>query len=170
MRLGRTIGAVVPCALAVGACTAASPGPSPGTYSVSFPSTAAAVATDTVQLLVFEVPTTPLERNNFCQTLIQARKREEPQKPVLQNQPVNICELLLGRRPITIPYGEKAVLAVARRKGKDFLSGCTIQTFGEGDAPLDIALALVDVGASVPDTDCTRVGDFCAVPQKCTAQ
>jgi hypothetical protein len=170
MRLARRIAALVPCALAVAACTASPSGPSTGTYSVSFPSTAAAVATDTVQLLVFDVPKTPVERNNFCQALIQARKREEPQKPVLQNQPVNICELLGGRKPITIPYGEKAVLAVARRKGKDFLSGCAIQTFGDGDAPLDIALALVDVGAAVPDTDCNRVGDFCAVPQKCTAQ
>jgi hypothetical protein len=149
------------------ACTAPSTGPSPGTYSVSFPSTAAAVATDTVQLLVFEVPKSGEDRNDFCLTLIQGRKRQDPQKPILQNTPVNICEMLGGRKPITIPYGEKAVLAVAKRKMNDFLIGCSIQTFGDGDAPLDIDLALVDVGVSVPDTPCATVGDFCS--QKCPA-
>ena len=53
------------------------------------------------------------------------------------------------------------MLAVAKRKTNDFLIGCSIQTFGDGDAPLDIDLALVDVGVSVPDTPCATVGDFC---------
>src|SRR3982751_3393293 len=70
--------------------------PSTGTYSVSFPSTAAAVATDTVQLLVFDVPS-GTDRQDFCLNLVQARKRKEQQKPVLQNTPVNICEMLIGR-------------------------------------------------------------------------
>lgn len=169
MKLARSVAAHVPAVLALSfvACTAASKGPSTGSYSVSFPSTAAAVATDTVQLLVFEVPKTVNERNDFCLTLIQGRKRQDPQKPILSNAPVNICEMLGGRKPITIPYGEKAVLAVAKRKMNDFLIGCSIQTFGEGDAPLDIDLALVDVGVSVPDTPCATVGDFCQ--QKCPA-
>lgn len=148
------------------ACTAPSSGPSTGTYSVSFPSTAAAVATDTVQLLVFDVPT-GIDREDFCLSLVQGRKRKDVQKPVLQNAPVNICEMLGGRKPITIPYGEKAVLAVAQRKAEDFLSGCVIQTFGDGDAPLDIDVALVDVTNSVPDTTCASVGDFCT--GKCPA-
>ncbi len=154
-------------ALALVACTAASKGPSTGSYQVTFPSTAAAVATDTVQLLVFELPADPGARTDFCLTLIQGRKRLDPQKPILSNTPVNICEMLGGRKPITIPYGEKAVLAVAKRKMNDFLIGCSIQTFGEGDAPLDIDLALVDVGVTVPDTPCATVGDFCT--QKCPA-
>jgi hypothetical protein len=166
MMLARGAAAAV-FALSVVACTAAAKGPSTGTYSVTFPSTAAAVATDTVQLLVFEVPTAPDARADFCLTLIQGRKRQDPQKPILSNTPVNICEMLGGRKPITIPYGEKAVLAVAKRKMNDFLIGCTIETFGDGDAPLDIDLALVDVGVSVPDSPCATVGDFCS--QKCPA-
>ena len=158
-------------AFALFACTAPSSGPSQGTYTVSFPSTAAAVATDTVQLLLFDVPQAPADRAEFCQTLIQERKRADTQRqPSLSNQPVNICELLLGRKPLTIPYGEAAVLAIARHKGTDLMTGCVIQTFGDGDAPVDIPLALVDVGVAIPATDCTRVADFCAQPQKCTAQ
>ena len=170
MRLARGITAVVTLplvALVIAACTAPSSGPSAGTYSVSFPSTAAAVATDTVQLMVFDVPTGAVDRQDFCLSLVQARKRKEPQKPVLQNAPVNICEMLGGRKPITIPYGEKAVLAVAQRKAQDFLSGCVIQTFGEGDAPLDIALSLVEVSNAIPDTPCATVGEFCT--GKCPA-
>ena len=147
-------------ALLIAACTAPAKGPSTGTYSVAFPSTAAAVATDTVQLLVFDVPG-GVDRQDFCLNLVEGRKRKDQQSPVLQNAPVNICEMLIGRKPITMPYGEKAVLAVAQRKAADFLSGCVIQTFGEGDAPLDIDLALVDVSNAVPDTTCATVGDFC---------
>lgn len=148
------------------ACTAPADGPSSGSYTVTFPSTAAAVATDTVQLSLFDVPEGQ-ERNDFCQSLIQGRKRKDEQKPVVQNAPVNICEMLAGRRPIDVPYGEKAVLAIAQRKGVDFMSGCAIQTFGDGDAPLEIRLALVDVVVPVPETTCASVGDFCQM--KCPA-
>jgi hypothetical protein len=167
MRLLRGTAAALSSALVVVACTAPAGDPSSGSYTVSFPSTAAAVATDTVQLLVFEVPSAPAQRNDFCLTLIQGRKRQDPQKPILANAPVNICEMLGGRKPITIPYGEKAVLAIAKRKSTDFLIGCAIQTFGDGDALLDIDLALVDVGVAVPDTTCATVGDFCQ--QHCPA-
>ena len=108
--------------------------------------------------------------------LIQARTRRDPQRPVLFNAPVNICELLGGRKPITLPYGERAVLAVAQRRALgpnvDFLLGCGIQTFGAGDAPLPISLGLVDVANAVPEpppgtATCTSVGDYCA--GKCLA-
>jgi hypothetical protein len=151
------------------ACSAGADDPSNGTYTVAFPSTAAAVATDTVQLFFFDVPDGEA-RNDFCQSLIQARKRQEPQSAALTGPIVNICELLGGRKPITVPYGEKAVLAVGRRLQSDFLSGCAIETFGDGDTALDIDLALVDVSAAVPSTDCNSVGDFCAAPQRCTAE
>ena len=101
------------------------------------------------------------ERTGFCQDLIQARKRKDPQKPLTQNSPVNICEMLQGKKPITIVYGEKAVLAVAQRKAVDFMIGCTVQTFGDGNALVPIDLGLIDVENAVPETMCTSVSDFC---------
>ena len=160
MTFVRILAAAAPLALVV-ACTASSDGPSSGTYTVRFPSTAAAVATDTVQLFVFEPPRGGAERADFCQSLIQARKRKDTLKPNQQNQPVNICELLAGKKPITIPYGEKAVLAVAQRKAVDFMAGCVIQTLGDGDAPAAIDLSLLDVSTAVPDTTCSSVTEFC---------
>ena len=159
---------LVPFAAVVLACSAGEESPSPGSYTIQFPSTAAAVATDTVQLLLFDVPKTPGERTAFCENLIQARKRKDPQKPILQNTPVNICEMSLGRRPVTVPFGERALLAIAQRRGVDFMVGCSIQTLGQGDAPLPIAMSLVDILNPVPDTSCATVSDFCTL--KCPAE
>lgn len=169
-RLLRTVTAAWAVAAAVVAtsCSAGEKDPSTGSYTINFPSTAAAVATDTVQLLVFDPPKAPADRAGFCQGLIQARKRKDPQKPVTFNAPVNICEMLQGRKPITIPYGDKAVLAVAQRKAVDFMIGCSLQTFGDGNAPLAINLSLVDLANDVTDTKCTSVSDFCTA--KCPAQ
>lgn len=169
-RMTRTTIGALAFAAAVLACSAPADGPSTGTYTVKFPSTAAAVATDTVQLFVFDVPKAPAEQAGYCQTLIQARKRKDPQKPLVTNQPVNICELLQGRKPITVDYGEKAILALAQRRGVDFMIGCTLQTLGDGNALTPIDLGLIDVGNPVPETNCNSVGDFCAIPQKCTSQ
>jgi hypothetical protein len=166
----RTLLGAAPFAASLLACAAAADGPSPGTYTLKFPSTAAAVATDAVQLYVFDAPTSPSERAGFCQTLIQARKRKDPQTSRTTNPSVNMCELLQGRQPITIEYGARAILAVAQRRGSDFMIGCTLQTLGDGDALTPIALTLIDVGNPVPETTCTSVGDFCSVPQKCTSQ
>jgi len=150
------------------ACSAGEESPSLGTYTIQFPSTAAAVATDTVQVLLFDLPKTQAERTAFCATLIQSRKKKDLPKAAFQNQSVNICEMSQGRRPITIPYGERAVFAIAQRRGIDFMVGCSIQTVGQGDAPLPISMALVDVGNAVPETTCSTVSDFCTL--KCPAQ
>lgn len=158
-RVARLLPALL--AASVVACTAGEEAPSPGTYTIEFPSTAAAVATDTVRLLVFEAPP-EAERDGFCATLIRARKRRDQLRPLSSNQPVNICEMLFGRKPVTIGYGDKAVLAIAQRKGEDFMIGCNIQTVGDGDLPLPITMSLFDVGTPVPDTQCVSVGEFCA--------
>ena len=59
----------LPCAIV--AC-ASEADPSAGKYTVQFPSTAAAVATDFIQILVFDVKD-PSARAGLCQELITAR-------------------------------------------------------------------------------------------------
>jgi hypothetical protein len=156
---------LAPLALAgLVACSAGEAAPTSGIVTMQFPSTQAAVATDFVQLFVFDIP--PEERSNVCLDKIAARKRAEPLNASLTPPPWNICELLAGRRPATIPYGEKAILAVAQRKDRndqlqDFMIGCSVQTLGDGDAPLPVRLSLLDVGTPVPETNCATVGDYC---------
>lgn len=151
--------------LALVACTAGEAPPSTGAYSVQFPSTAAAVATDRIQILVYDVE--PARRQTLCQDLVAGRKRKDNGRPVVTNPAVNTCEMFYGKRTITVPYGEKALLAIGIRKDQDFLYGCVIGTFGEGDSPVVIPVALADIANGVPDTQCTTVDDFCQ--KRCAA-
>jgi len=149
----------------VAACSSGEASPTSGTVTMQFPSTQAAVATDFVQLYVFDI--SPDQRSSICLDKITARRREEPLNPSLTPPPWNICELLQNRRPATIPYGEKAILAVAQRKDRnnelqDFMIGCSVQTLGDGDAPIPVRLALLDVRTPVPETNCATVGDYCS--------
>ncbi|HEY8074887.1 MAG TPA: hypothetical protein VIF62_12275 [Labilithrix sp.] len=151
--------------LALVACTAGEASPSSGTYTVQFPSTAAAVATDYVQVFAYDFPAD--QRNFACADLIASRAAtSNSAQPIFTGPRVNVCELLNGAKPITVPYGEHAVLAVGLRVNgsatDDFLVGCTIQTFGDGNAPLSIFLELVDLtNLKVPATTCTSIGDRC---------
>ncbi|AKV03476.1 hypothetical protein AKJ09_10139 [Labilithrix luteola] len=150
-------------ALLIAACSAGESDPSTGTYTVQFPSTSAAIATDSVQLFVFDVGAgDPNARTTICQNLLQSRKRHDPMSAIVENPPVTTCELLQGAKPISVPYGEHAVLAIGARRGADFLMGCTVQTFGDGNAPIAIPLALADITVAVPATACNSVSDFCA--------
>jgi hypothetical protein len=158
------------CAMLFG-CAASDPEPSKGNYTVEFPNTAAAVATDYVQILVFDVVDTS-KRAELCDKLVSARITDpgtlrpsvSPPAP-----PANICEMHAGRKPITVPYGEHALLAIAQRKETkdnkeiltDFLIGCAIMTVGEGDAPIPIPLRVVSVSQVVPTTKCASVGAYC---------
>jgi hypothetical protein len=156
--MGRAIaGAIVLGSIA--ACTAGEESPTQGTYTVQFPSTAAAVATDFVQIFVFDVA--PKDRPFICQNLVASRKRKDPLKPIVTGPQLNVCEMLKGAKPITVPYGEHAVLAVALRNQDDFMTGCVLQTFGDGQPLLSIPVALVGVDVGVPATTCASVGDRC---------
>lgn len=149
------------------ACSGAESSPSKGTYTVQFPSTAAAVATDFVQVLVFDV--TDANRASLCPELVEARITDPGSLKPSVTPPApaaNICEMRAGRKPVTIPYGEHALLAIAQRKDrgdvvKDFMIGCTIMTVGEGDAPVAIPVRLISVNQPVPQTTCGSVGEYC---------
>lgn len=142
-----------------------------GTFTIQFPSTAAAIATDYVQVLVFDVKDAA-QREGRCQELITARLTSPaslaPTVPPIRQ---SICDLVLATgKAVTVPYGEHALLAVAQRRGEtnDFMIGCALMTIGDGDAPLPIPLRLVSVNEGVPATDCETVTEFCQ--QTCTGR
>jgi hypothetical protein len=166
----RRASALASVAALVAACSGGEAEPSTGSYTVQFPSTAAAVATDFVQILVFDVKS-PEERPTLCGDLIAARLTDPTTLVPSVNPPApaaNICEMRAGKKPITIPYGEHALLAIAQRRDpqnpeqlQDFMIGCAIMTFGKGDAPLPIPVKLVTVNQRVPATTCASVGEYC---------
>lgn len=160
----RALLVALPLALA---CTAGEADPSKCTYTVQFPSTAAAVATDYVQILVFDV-NSPDERGSICQELITTRLTTPASltPSVPPAPPVGICDMRAGRKPVSVPYGEHALLAIAQKKDRndqvrDFLIGCAVMTIGEGDAPLPIPVRLVSVNNPVPATNCGSLGEYC---------
>ena len=79
------------------ACRASEAEPSKGVYTVQFPSTAAAVATDFVQILVFDL-SRPEDRGGFCEDLITLRMTDPASlQPLVAPAAANICEMRAGR-------------------------------------------------------------------------
>ncbi len=148
-------------ALGAGAC-ASKADPSAVNYTLRFPSVEAAIASEQVQVLVFDAPADPAARASACVDKIAKRLRRDALDPQQASDPVSMCEMFLKKPRFEVPYGEKVVFAIAQKKGQDFLLGCTVQTLGDGDAPVPISLALADIANPVPATQCATVGDFCA--------
>ncbi len=150
----------VAASLVVMAACGGSGDPSNGQYVVTFPSTAAAVATDSVVVLVFDVPAAQM--GTFCQGVVSKRRnKEDLPKPLAESSPVTPCELNSGKAPLTISYGTRAVLAVGSRAGADFLIGCAIQKVDEGSLPVPVDVTLVNGLVTVPQTMCTKLQDHC---------
>ncbi len=148
-------------------CTSAKP--ANGTYTIGFPSTAAAVAVDSVQVLVFNL-TAP----DLCQTLVQDRRTQMPLPgtPVAQTSPQSPCALLSGGSALPIDtFGDFAFLAVAQAGGQDFLVGCAAQTMSATNTNVVIPLELVSNTTVVPTNEAGFWATSCmTLAQKCANQ
>jgi hypothetical protein len=136
--------------------------PSVVSYTLKFPSVEAAIASEQVQVLVFDAPTDPAARAADCNEKIARRLRRDPITPIQASEPVSMCEMFLRKPRFEVPFGEKVIFAITQKRGQDFLLGCALQTLGDGDAPVPITLSLADIANPVPLTECATVSDFCA--------
>jgi len=129
-----------------------------GTYTLKFPSTAAAVATDTVQIYVFPGG----DGGQSCFALVQKEQSHQALPPASQSTaPITPCDLEAGTGALTIPFGSVAVLAVAQRKNADFLIGCAEKTLSAADPSVSVDLSLAGTGVAVPPTVCTDLSPHC---------
>ena len=141
------------------ACSAASD-PAQDQYTLDFPSTASAVATETVQVLVFD-PSPTVAKAQLCATLLQKRKSNQSMgKAVVESTPVSPCDLS-RRGSVTVPFGEHAIVAIARKENKDYMLGCTFQTVAAGDPPATVYLTPVSSQVLTPATKCPALSNFC---------
>ena len=133
-------------------------GPEQGAYTVQFPSTAAAVATETVEVYVFD------QSGGECFSLVQKRQSHQVlPTPLITSSPVKPCDIEnAGAGAVTVPFGKVSVLAVAVRKNADFLIGCTDANVNEASANVIVSLALASTSVSVPTTACTELQAHCA--------
>ena len=138
-------------------------GPRASGYTLTFPSTAAAVATESVRVLAFDAT----DPGSTCSALIQKQKSTiDLPTPLATSTPLSPCDLEKDTSgdaggALTIPYGNVAVLAIASRGGKDFLLGCTTQTVDGASPPVVVSLSLANSSVSVPLTTCTDLGTHC---------
>gem|GEM_PF-1328182 len=145
--------------------------PTAGTFTLAFPSTAAAVASESVQVLAFDLPLmdgeTPVPNERACLTLLQRRKQKEQQRPSSVFGPMSVCALRQASEPLMLAYGPRALVAVTQRQGADFLVGCSMQSVGSGDLVEPIRLALVDVSQPVPSAQCSTLAEACRSSSRC---
>lgn len=125
---------------------------------IDFQSTAAAVATDSVKVFVFDGLL-------GCNDLIRLRQTEQPLPPrrtetqsitpcQLQNNELNTVELDLKK--------DYTMLAVGQIGGKDVLAGCTQQPAYGDTRAIDITVALIDDRQKLNPPQCAKLSDKCS--------
>lgn len=125
---------------------------------IDFQSTAAAVATESVKIFVFDGLVS-------CNDLIRLRQTEQPLPPrkaetasitpcQLQNNELNTVELDLDKN--------YTMLAVGQIGGKDVLAGCTQQPAYGGTKAIDITVALIDDRQRLTPPQCAKLSDKCS--------
>jgi hypothetical protein len=151
------------CAAAIIACgstkeTKQSP-PYDGTYSIVFPSTAFAVATDNVQVFVFDGSVA----TNGCATLVQKRKSRADLPPTLVTlDPTPTCSLAHATGgQFTVSLETVSVLVVAERGAEDLLIGCAVQSLAADQTDVAVTLTFASSSTSTPTTSCTTLADHC---------
>ncbi|MCU0681749.1 MAG: hypothetical protein MUF34_05750 [Polyangiaceae bacterium] len=126
-------------------------------YVIDFPSTAAAVASDSIKVYLFS----PAE--NDCATLIQARRAGSLLPPArAETKAMAPCELLSGGGALTVDVGDAIVFGVAQRRGEDFLVGCTSRRLDASTSELTLSLTPFTNTVAVPTTACIALSDKCA--------
>jgi hypothetical protein len=145
------------------ACSGGTTATQQGTISVTFPSVHAAIASDEIELHVYDV-----KDQNTCLDLVQMRRTAQAIPPgIIDRTPIPTCDFLAGKGvPLDVGYGKRAFLVATRHSGKDILVGCTIQ--GVGDAPIavDVELTTINAMTQIPGTD----ADCVTLSMKCQGQ
>jgi hypothetical protein len=171
---GCTLAALAALAACFGGCkedvTQVPAAPTPAHYQVSFPSTAAAVGADTVQVMVFDAT----KADASCLTLVTKVKSNAdlPKAPIrlAETELVPLCTLLAspadgGAAPgrlADISYGRRSFLASTKRGTAEYFIGCVEATVSSRDFTVEIPVLPVNETTLPPATACATVGDKCA--------
>lgn len=148
--------------------------PATAQYEIEFPSTAAAVVAESVQLLVFDAA----QPDSDCQTLVAKRRSKQDLPPRLyESERIPPCELLkaaqdpnlAGSRAVlpAITFGRRSILAVALYdRGKDFMIGCGAGQLGPG-VHIPVAITNANVSVPPPTTTCQSLSQKCSQQPPC---
>jgi len=132
----------------------------PGTFSVDFPTPAAAIAvmahTPGVQVTVYATNVLGGEAgatSGLCETLIEQSLSNGTvtASPVATSAVMTPCDLEAGKGALAIPYGSYAFLAVAQSQPmEDFLVGCIEQVISGSNTNVVIPMTLASPMMALP--------------------
>ncbi len=125
---------------------------------IDFQSTAAAVATDSVKVFVFDGLLS-------CNDLVRLRQTEQPLPPRITETPsITPCQLQ-NNESNTVQLDLKkdyTMLAIGQIGGKDVFAGCTQQhAYGETRA-IDITVSFIDDRQKLNPPQCAKLSDKCS--------
>ncbi len=147
---------LVPLGAVTLACSSSS---SNGSFTVDFPSVAAAVATDSLQVAAFDG-----SDPSACTTLVvEERSKQTIPSPIAVTPPASPCALESGAVSLSgLKSGAYAFLAIGLRQGQNFVIGCQEATVGSSAPGVNIELTLFDNLVSVPSSQCQRLSQHCS--------
>jgi hypothetical protein len=141
--------------------TQCAPDPTPASYRIDFKTVEAAIATDFVEVLVYNA--TGIE-NKICTDIVSSKREgKELTPPQFRSTKSHTpCELWANvTQPMDVSFGSKAFVAIAKRQGTELLIGCKTAAVGPGKAVAVIPMDMFVEGDPLPETKCTRLSDYC---------
>jgi hypothetical protein len=155
--------ALVTCGVA---CSPGTDAEKSGSVGITFPSSNAAIATDTIELRVYDSTI----QGNDCLTLVESEQKTQPlPKPIYDSGKINTCTYLAngGVKPFDMGYGSRSFLVVGQRaptgqQAADFMIGCSVAGIGDVSNSVNVDLSVFDPTSQVPDsTKCASLSDRC---------
>lgn len=127
-------------------------------FDIGFPSTSAAVAVDSVRVLVFE------GTQSSCLELVQKRVSGQDLPPrLVESRSVPPCELSSAGNDVSLDLGKTyTFLATGESGGNLVLIGCAVQESYGSTTALPIPLTLKDGATRLPESKCAKLSDRCA--------
>jgi hypothetical protein len=130
-------------------------------YEIVFPSTAAAVTTDSVDILVFDATASGAD----CLSLITTRQAGAPlpEAPTLlmDSGPISTCQLASGSGTLDVSFGPRSLLAVAQANGQDLFTGCAQIDLEADSTTVIVPIAQAGTATPLPPTACTSLSQKC---------
>ncbi|AKV03048.1 hypothetical protein AKJ09_09711 [Labilithrix luteola] len=160
MNIRASILACIGTALTLAACAAKTESdPPPVNFNIAFPSTSAAVLTDSVKVYVFAG--TPAS----CSELVRLRQTQQPLPPtVTETGALSPCQLAGGQgSTFQLPINETyTMLAVGQIGSADVFAGCVVQSNYGATEALPIPLSFIDNKQKLATTQCVKLSDKCS--------
>lgn len=129
-------------------------------FQVSFSSTAAAIATEALEVDIF------VARDGAdCQSLVLKRRSQQDLPPPEARLSTTPCLVTQepGASAARVGYGQFAILVVGKRQGKELVVGCSVAEVGATvSTPANVFLTLFDETSSIPSTACTALSTYCS--------